>query len=300
VDTLIDSLTAEWQALVRLTPRVVLAVLVLLLLIWIGRVVGRLTVRLLEKGKLTRTHKSFFRHLVSWSFALLGIVIGLNLLGLQGVAAGLMAGGGLTAVVLGFAFRGIGENFLAGFFLAFSRPFEIGDIIQSGEFVGEVRGIELRCTHIRTGDGRDVYVPSSNIFNQPVVNFTRDGLRRLSFVVGIDYGDDTERARRVLLEAAKTVEHVLEDPPPAVAVSAMLAQYQELEVSFWVDVFKKGVSIPVVRSRAMELCRRSLRTHGFTMSSEVTTSVLIDEPTRIGQRETLQLDNDTSTRKTPE
>jgi len=273
METLIDSLRAEWQTLVGLVPRVVLALVVLVLLIWAGRLAGRLVVRLLQRGKLTRTHKSFFRHLVTWSFAMFGIVIGLNLLGLQAAAAGMMAGGGITAVVLGFAFRGIGENFLAGFFLAFSRPFEVGDLIQSREFIGEVRGIELRCTHVRTGDGRDVYIPSSQIFNEPVVNFTRDGLRRLSFVVGVDYADDTEHARRVLRETVQGIDHVLQDPVPAVAVSAMLPQYQELEVSFWVDVFKPGVSIPLVRSSTMESCRRSLKTSGFTISSDVTTSV---------------------------
>ena len=138
MEALIDSLKNEWENLIRLAPRVVFALLVLVLLIWIGRVIGRLFVKFLERGKLTRTHKSFFRHVVTWSFALLGVVIGLNVLGLQAAAAGLMAGGGITAVVLGFAFRGIGENFLAGFFLAFSRPFEIGDVIQSGEFVDPV------------------------------------------------------------------------------------------------------------------------------------------------------------------
>ena len=91
MEALIDSLKAEWQTLVRLAPRLAFALLVLVLLIWIGRVVGKVVVKLLEKGKLTRTHKTFFKHFVTWSFAMLGIVIGLNLLGLQGAAAGLMA-----------------------------------------------------------------------------------------------------------------------------------------------------------------------------------------------------------------
>lgn len=292
METLIDSLRADWQALVRLTPRVVLALLILVLLIMVGRLVGGIVVKLLERGKLTRTHQNFFRHLVTWAFALLGIIIGLNLLGLQAIAAGLMAGGGLTAVVLGFAFRQIGENLLAGFFLAFSRPFEVGDLIQSREFMGAVRGIELRSTHIRTGDGRDVYIPSSQIFNEPLVNFTRDGLRRLAFVIGVDYADETEHARRVLLEAVQSVDHVLPDPSPAVSVSALLSQYQELEVSFWIDVFKPGVKIPLVRTGAMESCRRSLKESGFTISADVATSVLLDAKPQSRVGVSLQTDDD--------
>lgn len=161
---------------------------------------------------------------------LFGLIIALNLLGLRGAAASLLDGGGVTAVVLGFAFREIGENFLAGFVLAFSRPFEVGDLIQSEELLGEVRGIELRHTHIRTADGRDIFIPSSQIVNKPVVNYTRDGLRSPSFTVGIDYADDSERARQILLKIVQSTEGVLEIP-------ALAAQYVELEVVFWIDTF---------------------------------------------------------------
>jgi len=276
LETLTDSLRTEWDKLVRLAPRVILALMLLFALIWAGRIVGRIVAKLLERGKLTRTHRNFFRHLVTWVFGLLGLVIALNVVGLQAAAAGLVAGGGITAVVLGFAFRGIGENLLAGFFLAFSRPFEVGDLIQSGEFQGTVRGLELRCTHIRAADGRDVYIPSSKIFNEPVVNYTRDGLRRLSFRVGIDYADDTERARRQLVDALAGMKHLCEEPKPAADVSALLPPYQELEVSFWVDVFEPGANIVSMRSEAIERCRRALRSGGFTLSSDVTTSIVLD------------------------
>lgn len=276
LETLTDSLRTERDSLVRMAPRVILALVLFVVLIAAGRIVGRVVARLLERGKLTRTHRNFFRHLVTWLFGLLGLVIALNVLGLQTAAAGLVAGGGITAVVLGFAFRGIGENPLAGFFLAFSRPFEVGDLIQSGEFQGIVRSLELRCTHIRAADGRDVYIPSPQIFNEPVVNFTRDGLRRLSFRVGIDYADDTQRARRHLVEALAGMEHLGEEPKPAADVSALLPPYQELEVSFWIDVFQPGTNIASVRSEAIERCRRALKTGGFTISADVTTSILLD------------------------
>ena len=275
MEALMTSLQRDWESLVQLAPRLVAALLVLGVLIWVGRLVGRLVVKLLERGKLTRTHKSFFRHLVTWLFGMLGVILALNVLGLQGLAAGLLAGGGMTAVVLGFAFRGIGENLLAGFFLAFSRPFEVGDLIQSGEFQGIVRGIELRCTHIRAADGRDVYIPSSQIFNEPVVNFTRDGLRRLSFRLGIDYGDDTERAGTLLLETIRGTEHVLEDPGPAVVLAALQPQYQEFEVAFWVDMFHKGVDLATIRSSAMARCRRAILEAGFTVSANVSTAVAL-------------------------
>lgn len=266
----------EWQAFVVLLPRLLVAVVVFVLFTWLGRLTGRLAVRLLERGKLTATHRTFFRHLITWIGAFIGLVIALNVLGLQTVAAGLLAGGGFTAVALGFAFRGVGENLLAGLFLAFSRPFEVGDIIQSGEFQGQVKSIQMRNTHIRTGDGRDVYIPSSQVFSQPVVNFTKDGLRRLSFVVGIDYADDSERALSVLANACTEVEAVLDDPPPRTTISAMQPQYLELEVAFWCDFFASGANLSAARTAVMNRCRYALKNEGFVLSSEVTTNVVLE------------------------
>jgi small conductance mechanosensitive channel len=84
---------------------------------------------------------------MGWPF-FFGFIIFLNLIGYSTLAASLVAGGGLTAVMLGFAFKDIGENFIAGFFLAYSRPFNTNDVIESGGIMlkyrftfGLVRGI---------------------------------------------------------------------------------------------------------------------------------------------------------------
>jgi len=275
MDILLETLTDEWQSLVRLTPQIVVAIIVLLASIIIGRVVGRVVVGVLSRGNFRPTHQSFFRKLSIWLIAILGFIVALNVLGLKSLAGSLVAGGGITAIVLGFAFRQIGENLLAGFFLAFSRPFEVGDLIESGNLQGIVQSIELRSTHIRAADGRDIFIPSSEIFNNPVTNFTRDGLRRLSFKVGIDYADDSEKARRMLFETAQSVENVLSSPAPGAIFSGLLAQYVELEVYFWIDTFDPKVDLGTVRNEVIERCRRNLVSSGFTVSSNVTSNLAL-------------------------
>ncbi|HUV29844.1 MAG TPA: mechanosensitive ion channel domain-containing protein [Acidobacteriota bacterium] len=127
---------------------------------------------LLARGNLKPTHRNFFRNLTAWLAGMPGLVLALNVLGLKGLATSLVAGGGITAVVPGFAFRQIAENFLAGFFPAFSRPFEIGDLIESGDLQGTVTSTEMRSMHVRAVNGRDVFIPSSQIFNIPLINYT--------------------------------------------------------------------------------------------------------------------------------
>ena len=279
MDIILEAFQKQWVVFLDLMPKIIMALLVLLVAVWIGRKLGKTVIMIFSRTSLSGIHKSFFLNTITLLFVILGLIIALNILGLEKVAASLLAGGGITAVVLGFAFREIGENFLAGFFLAFSRPFNIGDTIQSGDFIGVVKSIELRNTHIRTSDGRDIFIPSSQIFNQPLINYTKDGLRRPSFVVGIDYGDDAIKAVRLLLEVTKNVEGVLQKPPPGIYISELTAQYVQLEIFFWLDVFKKGVDFLKIKSEVMDNCRKTLLDNDFTLSSETTTNIALAEKT---------------------
>ncbi len=268
MERLIDSLAAEWQRMIELAPRALVALVVLLVFVLAGRLAGRGVGLLLQRGGLTPTHQLFFRRLVIWLAALVGLAVALNVLGLGGVAAGLLAGGGLTAVVLGFAFRQIGENLLAGLFLAFSRPFDVDDYIESQGLEGTVRKIELRHTHIRTADGRDIFIPNAQIFNSPLVNYTRDGLLRPSFRLGLDYRDDIPAACGLLAGEAARVAGVLPEPAPAANVCGLAASVVEIEVVYWVNTFAEGYEGPRVKGQVMERCRAALLAAGFTVSSE--------------------------------
>ena len=279
MNTVLESFKNEMVVFLKYTPKILGALLVLIAAVWLGRKLGRTVIKLLAKTGLSAIQKSFFLNIITLFFAVFGLIIALNILGLEKAATSILAGGGITAVVLGFAFREIGENFLAGFFLAFSRPFNIGDTIQSADFIGVVKAVELRNTHIRTADGRDIFIPSSQIFNQALVNYTKDGLRRPSFVIGIDYGDDAMKAVRFLLEVTKEVKGVLADPPPGVTISEFSAQYVQLEVFFWLDVFKKGISLLKIKTEVMDRCRTALLDNGFTLSSETTSNLALSGKT---------------------
>ncbi|MFQ5351137.1 MAG: mechanosensitive ion channel family protein [Thermoanaerobaculia bacterium] len=266
MDRLKDSFADEWQSAIDLAPQVVLALVVLLVFVVIGRLAARGLGLALERGGLTVTHQRFFRRLLSWAAALFGLAMALNVLGLGGVAAGLVAGGGLTAVMLGFAFRQIGENLLAGLFLAFSSPFSVDDYIESDGLQGTVREIELRHTHIRTPDGRDIFIPNARIFNTPLVNFTRDGLLRGSFTVDFDYRDTPGRALEILKGETAAVAGVLDDPAVAAYITSIGGGTVNAEVHFWVRT--RESSKMAVTSDVLEACRAALTEAGYAVRSE--------------------------------
>ncbi|MGB5753907.1 MAG: mechanosensitive ion channel domain-containing protein [Thermoanaerobaculia bacterium] len=129
--------------------------------------------------------------------------------------------------------------------LAFSRPFKVDDIIQSRDFKGTVRGIEMRHTHIRTADGRDIFLPNSQIINNPLTNFTRDGLLRPVFTVGIDYADNARVACGLLRKAAQGVPGVAAKPPASAVIAGLDSSWVQLEVALSGSTpFKKASALP--------------------------------------------------------
>ncbi len=273
IDSLVNAMNAELEHFLAFLPRLLIGLFVFLIIYLIGKLTAAATVQIIKRNNFPKTYHAFFRKMVKGVFILIGFVIFLNLIGYNALAASLVAGGGLTAVVLGFAFKDIGENFLAGFFLTFSRPFTTDDLIQTEGITGIVESIELRHTHIRTLDGCDVFVPSSQLFTKPLYNFTRDGLRRGSFTVGIDYADDSGKAAKLLLKTVHETPGVLTSPEPVVQIKSFEATFVEMQIFFWIEAKNQEKTLAMIKTLIMDRCRMSLLEHGFTVSSEVSTAI---------------------------
>ncbi len=277
-----------WQKIVDSGPQLLGALAIVIGAWLLGTLLRYLVGSLLRRSRIAYTHAQFFRSLTRWLVVLFGVALALNVLGVSLALSGVLAGSGLAAIIFGFAFKEIGENLLSGLFLAFSRPFEIADFINSESIEGEVEAIRLRHTHVRTADGRDIFIPNAQIFNKPLTNYTRDGLRRPSFKIGIDYGDDARAACKLITDAVSAIRGVLTDPPPRTILNAFTPNYVELEASFWINTFMIEVGphgrriaqerdLALIRSEAMEAARCALRDSGFTFSSEVSTAVDLNQ-----------------------
>jgi small-conductance mechanosensitive channel len=269
-----ESFELQIQRLIDSAPQILAAIAVIILLMIAGRMVSNGVGKVLgiRRSKAIKQSR-LIKRLIRWGFNLLGIVIALNLVGLTQVAASFLAAGGVMAVVLGFAFREIGENLLAGFFLSFSRSFDVGDLIESNGIRGVVKRIEIRDVHIRTADGCDIFIPSATIYKNPLHNFTRDGLRRGNFTVGIDYGDDLQKARKLLLKTVGGNTNTLDQPAANIQISGFTPNHVELEVLFWINTFAGEVELPEARSQIMNECHKILAKNDFTFSSSVTTAL---------------------------
>lgn len=274
MSTLRENFEIQIQKILDSFPQIIGAIVAITIFYILGKVISNGIYKILGSRKSIATKQSrLVRRIVRWVFNLIGFFIALNILGLTQVAMSFLAAGGVVAVVLGFAFREIGENLLAGLFLSFSRSFSVGDLIESNGIRGIVKRIEIRDVHIRTADGCDIFIPSATIYKNPLHNFTRDGLRRGDFSIGIDYGDDLKKAIGVLHKALEESDHLLNNPAPAIQISNFTPTYVELQVYFWVNLFETRLDLFEIKSIIMDLCHGALSDNNFTFSSNVTTAV---------------------------
>ena len=179
---------------------------------------------------------NFISEATKWSFYIFGIIIALNIVGFGGIAGSLIAGAGISAIIFGFAFKDIGENFLAGIILALKRPFEIGDIIEVQGFKGNVKDLDLRITHLRNSEGKDIYIPNSTIIKNTLINYTKDGNLRVNFMIGIAPESNIKQTRKLIINYLINNEQVLQTPLPNVIVSELGEFTTDLNVLFWVDI----------------------------------------------------------------
>ena len=268
-DRLMLVLEKYWEDFWFLLPKIILAVGVLA----VAFLVARKTKNLIEKKTRKRLDDPllarFIAKVFQWGIIVLGLAVAMHLVELGGIARGLLTSAGITGVVLGFAFRDIGENFLAGVLLAFSRPFNVGDTVESDSIKGVVKTLDLRNTHIRSFDGKDIYIPNAMILKNPLLNYTKDGLLRFDFVVGIDQGDDADKARDRIMDEMKGIEGILTDPPPFVTIEELGKSSVNLKVHYWVDMFVYRGSALELKTVVINRIKEALMKQGFSLPADI-------------------------------
>jgi len=260
-----------WENVLDRSPSIIIGIALLLLFVFLGRLARKIFKSRFAKKATDKLLINFLGNLVFWVFTTIGLVFLLNAIGLGKAAAGMLAGAGLTAVILGFAFKDIGENLLSGVMMAFSRPFNIGDVIEIDTFVGTVKFLNLRNTHLRTFNGRDIYIPNSNMIKNPLINYTQDGLLQHDFIVGLDYGEAIPEVVRVINETMLSIDKIVhaDDLKPFVTVHEFATSTINLKVHFWINSKDYIGSTVVLKSEVMRKVISALVENDFGMPADI-------------------------------
>ncbi|MEM7508599.1 MAG: mechanosensitive ion channel family protein [Pseudomonadota bacterium] len=237
-DTVVSNATDKVGSMVAgfgaAAPKIVLAVLVFLLF-WLGARAASWVVRSLARRRGRANLGQMLGGLVSAGILLIGALIAATVIFPSVKPVDVLGALGVSSVAIGFAFKDILQNWLAGLLILFRQPFEIGDWIEVDDVMGSVERIETRATMIKTFDGKLVVIPNADLYTDKVTVWTHYPARRSEYNIGIGYADDIDRARDTILDAIKGVEGVLSDPEPQVMEWDLAASWVTLRARWWTD-----------------------------------------------------------------
>ncbi|WP_342347861.1 mechanosensitive ion channel family protein, partial [uncultured Nitrospira sp.] len=169
----------------------------------------------------------------------------------------ILTGLGLGSIAIGFAFKDIFENFLAGILILLREPFQLGDFIECQELEGYVEEITIRDTHIRQTDGQRVVIPNSLLFKNPVTVRTDRDLRRVTIMCGIAYGEDVNTGREVIRHALEGLSTVNQEKDIQIFAQGFGASSIDFEVTWWtgsrpVDIRKSKDKVVAAVKQALD------------------------------------------------
>ncbi|MEJ5224181.1 MAG: mechanosensitive ion channel [Anaerolineales bacterium] len=262
-----------WQiALAAFLPKLLWAVVIFVVSLYLAKLASQVTTRLLKRRKPDPGAVGILSEMVRWGIIVMGTITALQQF--TDVTT-FLAGLGILGFTVGFALQDMMKNFAAGLLLLIQRPFIVGDNISVSGFDGTVIDINLRATELRTFDGLCVIIPNSDTLNHAVTNYTRSVNRRIQVVVSVDYDTDLNKARDAVIEAIQEVPGLLKEPAPMVVFDTFAEYSINLTAYYWVDTTQIGLF--AARDAGVKFIKRAFDRHGINIPYPVRTMLTTEK-----------------------
>lgn len=206
-------------------------VLALIVGFWL---VGRLKaglIRIMERRNVDPSLRTFLRSFLSIALKILVIITVLSMVGVQ--MTSFIAMLGAAGLAVGLALQGTLQNVAGGVIILLFKTLRVGDVIESGSYIGTVREIQMMYTMLTTFDNRVVTIPNSALATGSLINYSKMPERRVDWVFCIAYGDDYAKAERVLRELIEADDRILAEPEPFIALQKLNNSSVDIVVRCW-------------------------------------------------------------------
>ncbi|QXT39892.1 mechanosensitive ion channel family protein [Gymnodinialimonas ceratoperidinii] len=231
---------------IALLPQIAVAVVVLLLGWGIYRLALWVVAKSLSHSSMRQSLKeliNLFTGIVVWTLTIMiaAVIVFPNL-----TPTSILAGLGIGSVAIGFAFKDVFENFLAGVIILFRKKMRIGDHIECEGIEGKVTQIAVRESHIRQTDGQLVIVPNAMLFKNPLTIRTDLDERRVTVICGVAYDEDVDAAREVIEKAVAECDTVRQGERP---IQIFAREFNSSSIDFEVTWWTGSTPLDVRKSR---------------------------------------------------
>ena len=229
----IDTVRDLIIAVISFIPRILVALLFLVLFWAIYRAVRKVLLGSMSKAAVDPSIRDMLGFLIKWAIMGFGIVIACNQIGVQ--IAALLTGVSIIGLAVGFAAQETLANFIAGIVIFWDKPFRVGDWIEIDGSLARVDRVTFRSTRMSNLDNDVVVIPNTMVLSQKFINKSTNTVTRASVPIGIAYKESIDHARAVLLDLVKNDRRIVTQPEPIVEVRACAASSVDLMLHFWIQ-----------------------------------------------------------------
>ena len=216
-------------------PKLVGAILVLIIGSWIIKIILKSFNKILDRQKIDVSLKPFLKSIFG---ILLRVMLILSVLGLVGIPmTSFVAILGAAGLAVGLALSGTLQNFAGGVMILLFKPFRVGDLLEAQGYKGIVHEIQIFNTILKTPDNRTIIIPNGGLSNSSMVNFSNNDLTMVEWTFGIAYGDSAEKAKEVLKTLVDADNRLLKSPDaPSIVLSSLGDSSVNFTVRSWIKV----------------------------------------------------------------
>ena len=216
IDLVIDQITTTG---IEMGKSVLFAIVLAVAGRYVIKFINRLVAGMLERRNVEPTVQSFLKSFVNITLIVLLIITVVGTLGVNTTSlAALLASAGLA---VGMALSGNLQNLAGGIILLFLKPFKVGDFIEAQGVSGTVKAIQIFHTILTTPDNKELFIPNGALSSGNITNYTKNDLRRVDFSIGVEYGTEAEKVKRVTLDLLKQDSRIMADPAPFIAIKEL-------------------------------------------------------------------------------
>lgn len=263
----------EWvNGFIASLPNLVVAVLIIVGFYFLARLVRKLILSMTESRERSQSVGIVIGRLSFGLIVILGFLIALMILIPSFTPGQLLGALGVSSIAIGFAFKDILQNFLAGILILLTEPFRIGDQVVVGEFEGTVTEIETRATKMTTYDGRLVVIPNADMYTDSVTVNTAFDRRRSEYDFGIGYEDDIDKAKEILRDVIAATDGVDESRGIDLLTMEFADSSVNIRARWWTDPTIRDVL--TVHDRIMSEVKRRFDAAGINIPFPIRTVYL--------------------------
>ncbi len=229
--------------------------------------------RLLTKNEFlfrwidNRFLRDMIRHLTRIALVAVGLLIALELMDATALVGATLGAAGVVGIAVGFAFRDIIENYLAGLLLSMRHPFEPNDFVSIDGNEGKVVRLTSRATVLLTLAGNHLRIPNAKVFKAVLVNYTQNPRRRIDFEVGVGVNEDLAQVQQLGTGALAAMDAIIDEPPPLGLVERLGDSSVSVHFYAWLD--QRSTDFFKAQSEAIRLVKRAFDDAGIEMPAPV-------------------------------